>query len=93
MKTYLTGMFFRGNINMSAQLVGVNGSYRVADSHYFLNDTLPQDARMHLNVGDSYAAIHWVIRHEAAHLHFGGSYTEAQADSVANACGPDGRPW
>jgi hypothetical protein len=93
MQTYLQNLYIHGNINMYSGFTVTGGLTTFADSHGLRDSTLYPGARMHINIGDSYAYIHWIIRHEAAHLHHGGGVTEAQADSIANSCGADQKPY
>ena len=89
MQTFLLQMFSRGSINIyhnwPVDTVADIHAPRGSSNDY-------TDDRMHLNASDNYAYIHWVIRHEAAHA-YNGNWTELQADSVANACGADSKPY
>lgn len=89
MSSYLEELFIHDNINIyGGDLLNSKGQSAIADSHWSNGDTLPGNARIHITQTASYATIHWVIRHEAAHLRYGDT-SQTFADSVANACGPD----
>ncbi len=95
MASYLNLMWLHGNINMyggfpwnPATNVG-----QVADAHFYFSTTLDGlHERMHLDSLAPDSFLHWVLRHEAAHS-YNHAFTEEQADSVANACGPDQKPY
>ncbi len=95
METFLLRLYSHGDINMYAGFQMQGDTTTFADSHRFITGT-DTTARMHINSTDNYAYIHWIIRHEAAHLmySFPGTPTgEEEADSVANACGLDQKPY
>ena len=96
MGTYLLNMWIHGNINMyggftwdDQTAVGQMGDNHLAGP----DDLMDRYDRMHINgQTTNYKYIHWVIRHEAAHS-YNPSLTEDQADSVANSCGADQKPY
>lgn len=98
MENYLMNMRNHGNINMYS---GFNydpttGVGQMADTHMpgSVRDSVDwTHDRMHLNGNvTNYDYLHWVIRHEAAHS-YNYHFTEDQADSVANSCGADQKPY
>lgn len=94
MGQYLMNMYLRGNINMYSGFRDPPGYETIADSHW--DSTQPPGSlgnRIHVRSSDNYAYIHSVIRHEAAHAYFPNDTSEARMDSIANACGPDQKPY
>lgn len=95
METFLLRLNSHGNINMYSGFTMNGDTTTFADSHRDITGT-DTTARMHINSTDNSTYIHWIIRHEAAHLMYsfpGTPEGESEADSVANACGVDQKPY